>query len=340
MGRTDLITDEEAWRRLKQISPTRIVTDGDLDGIASAGILLRAFPQADVIFANPPGIRSGIFDEYIDRSTIICDLPFHPNAGAVIDHHLTNKESDTAVLDCWRPTMSAARIAYSIVRTDLNLDDLDEFIEWVDRLDGGGVSREEFLSNHPVVVLSRCIDARDAPETALWIAKSISKGFEIQKILDEPRVNAAVLKRKEESNLIEEIINGSLRIENRLAIVRFDGTGTRTGGYRITALVGDDCDACMIIHGEENGKISGPIPPLGASFYTNSFLHSNGGLVDLTLLATAFDSDGGGHSNACGCRIQPLDLEGNIEDRPPTSIDIERNISHWIRIWNENQEIC
>ena len=177
MGRTDLITAEEAWQRLHQISPTRIVTDGDLDGIASAGILLRAFPQAEVIFANPAGIRSGIFDEYIVRSTIICDLPFHPNAGAVIDHHLTNKESNSSVLDCWRPTMSAARIAYSIVRTELNLDDLAEFIEWVDRLDGGGVSRDEYLSNHPVVVLGRCIDAREFPEAALWIAKSISKGF-------------------------------------------------------------------------------------------------------------------------------------------------------------------
>ena len=35
------------------------------------------------------------------------------------------------------------------------------------------------------------------------------------------------------------IINSTLRIVNRLAIVRFDGTGTRTGGYRITASVGD-----------------------------------------------------------------------------------------------------
>ena len=340
MGRTDLVTDEEAWESLQKISPSRIVTDGDLDGIASAAILLRAFPDAEVVFANPPGIRSGVFDHVIDRSTIICDLPFHPNAGAVIDHHLTNKKSESEVLDFWRPTMSAARIAYSIVRTELNLDDLDEFIYWVDRLDGGGVSKEEFLSDHPIVVLGRSIDARDSPQTALWIAQEISKGKAITEILKDPRVEKLVQNRRSESQLIEEIIKRTLRIENRLAIVRFDGTGTRTGGYRITAMVGDDCDACMIIHGEEGGNISGPIPPLGASFYTNSFLHPEGGLVDLTLLATAFDPDGGGHSNACGCRIQSLDLEGNLESRQPTSRDIERNISQWIRIWKTNQESC
>ena len=340
MDRTGLVTDEEAWESLRKISPSRIVTDGDLDGIASAAILLRAFPDADVVFANPPGIRTGVFDDVIDRSTIICDLPFHPNAGAVIDHHLTNKKSESEVLDFWRPTMSAARIAHSIVRTELNLDDLDEFIDWVDRLDGGGVSKDEFLSDHPVVVLGRSIDARDSPKTALWIAQAISKGLKITEILKEPCVDKSVQNRREESQLIEQIINRTLRIENRLAIVRFDGSGTRTGGYRITAMVGNDCDACMIIHGEEGGEISGPIPPLGASFYTNSFLHPDGGLVDLTLLATAFDPDGGGHSNACGCRIQSLDSEGKIEDRHPTSRDIERNISQWIRIWNKNQESC
>ena len=91
--------------------------------------ITRAFPDAEVIFAHPPGIRSGVFDKFIDKSTIICDLPFHPSAGAVIDHHLTNQIIDSEVLNLWRPTMSAARIAYSIVKTKHNLDDLDEFIK-------------------------------------------------------------------------------------------------------------------------------------------------------------------------------------------------------------------
>ena len=50
--------------------------------------------------------------------------------------------------------------------------------------------------------------------------------------------------------------------------------GEFVGNTIYEAFVGDDFDDCMIIHGEEKGEISGPIPPLGASFYTNSFLHS------------------------------------------------------------------
>ena len=184
--------------------------------------------------------------------------------------------------------------------------------------------------------MSRCVDARESPSTAHWVAKSISKGVTIEEILNNPIVDKFVQKKFQESKIIDSIINSTLRIENRLAIVRFDGTGTRTGGYRITALVGDACDACIIIHGDEEGSISGKIPPLGASFYTNSFLHKNGGLVDLTLLATAFDEDGGGHSNACGCRIIPLDELGTAENRKPSVEDIDDNISRWLEIWNNH----
>lgn len=336
MGGANHISDEDALIYLQELQPSRIVTDGDLDGIASAAILLRAFPDVEVVFAHPSGIRSGVFDKFIDKSTIICDLPFHPQAGAVIDHHLTNQISESDVLNLWRPTMSAARITHSIVKTQHNLNDLDDFIEWVDRLDGGGISKEDYLSNHPIVILSRSIDANESPSIALWIAKSISNGIGIDEILSDSSVDKLVQKRIQESAVIDEIITRSLRIENRLAIVRFDDTGTRTGGYRITAFVGDECDACMIIHGEEGGSLSSNNLPLGASFYTNSFLHEDGGLVDLTLLATAFDKDGGGHSNACGCRIKPLDKFGNLEDREPTKIDIEENISQWLKIWNTN----
>ena len=72
MDRTNHATDEFDLINLQKLKPSRIVTDGDLDGIASAAILLRAFPNAEVTFAHPPGIRSGVFDEFIDKSTIFC----------------------------------------------------------------------------------------------------------------------------------------------------------------------------------------------------------------------------------------------------------------------------
>ena len=45
MDRTNHATDEFDLINLQKLKPSRIVTDGDLDGIASAAILLRAFPM-------------------------------------------------------------------------------------------------------------------------------------------------------------------------------------------------------------------------------------------------------------------------------------------------------
>ena len=72
--------------------------------------------------------------------------------------------------------------------------------------------------------------------------------------------------------------------------------------------------------------------PVSASFYTNSFLHPQGGLFDLTKLATLFDADGGGHANACGCRIKPI--RGHRSGEEGVSVeDIELNVAAWLELW-------
>ena len=107
----------------------------------------------------------------------------------------------------------------------------------------------------------------------------------------------------------------------------------RSNGYLVSAIAGDACDACMVIHGdiganfEEEDKY-----PVSASFYTNSFVHKTGGIFDLTKLATNFDEDGGGHANACGCRIKPIDNK-IVTNREVISEDIESNINGWLNIW-------
>lgn len=319
---------------LQGIEPHRVLTDGDLDGITAAGILLRAFPNLIVEFGHPGGIRAGVFDHHIDSQTIICDLPSHPACGAVIDHHETNRADVEGVLNLWQATPSAARIAFEIVGESQDVSDLQDFIDWVDILDGGKISREDFLSNHPMVVLGRSIEASERPDAAHRIVQGIAEGWEIERILTDPLVADSIHCREMESSKITKIIHDSLTVVNRIAIVRFDGTGLRTNGYQITAEAGDDCDACIVIHGDVNGSLTGSTPPLSASFYTNSFLHPNGGLVDLTNLATAFDSHGGGHRDACGCRIQPLSEDGIREDREVVKKDIDRNIAAWLVKWS------
>ena len=313
-----------------------IVTDSDLDGVVTGAILRRWWPEAEVVFGHPGELRAGLLDDCMDRHTAVCDLPRHPRCGLSIDHHQSNapnEQDDDGVVTVWRQAPSAARIAYELLVSDTDLSDLTDMLVWVAKLDGGGITREEFRSDHSMIWLGRLIDVESG--LALHILEALQQGVSVGDILSNPQVAPALAERRRRQTEMDAVISQNIEVVDRLAIVRLEDRGLRSNGYHVTALVGDDCDACLVVHGDVGasfGEKDGY--PVSASFYTNSFLHTTGGVYDLTRLATRFDSDGGGHANACGCRIQALE-GGDVTRRAVTSSDIEANLEVWLEMWAE-----
>ena len=313
-----------------------IVTDSDLDGVVTGAILRRWWPEAEVVFGHPGELRAGLLDDCMDRHTAVCDLPRHPRCGLSIDHHQSNapnEQDDDGVVIVWRQAPSAARIAYELLVSDTDLSDLTDMLVWVDKLDGGGITREEFRSDHPMIWLGRLIDVESG--LALHILEALQQGVSVGDILSNPQVAPALAERRRRQAEMDAVISQSIEVVDRLAIVRLEDRGLRSNGYHVTALVGDDCDACLVVHGDVGASFGEKDRyPVSASFYTNSFLHMTGGVYDLTRLATRFDSDGGGHANACGCRIQALE-GGGVTHRVVTRGDIETNLKAWLEMWAE-----
>ena len=313
----------------------RIVTDSDLDGVVTASILRRWWPDSEVIFGHPGELRAGLMDHLMNRKTAVCDLPRHPECGLSIDHHQSNKPlgDEGGVVSVWRATPSAARIAHDLLKDRIDLSDLDDLLDWVDKLAGGGVTREEYLSDTPAVWLGRVIDVSEG--TAMVVLEGLQRGVGVDEILKIPLISSKLEERKRERETLTEIIAERTVIMDRIAIARLDGLGMRSNGYHVTAFAGDSCDACIVIHGDIGASFGDDVGyPVSASFYTNSFLHREGGIYDLTGLATHFDPDGGGHANACGCRIKPLE-NGKVFDRAVTEDDVLENISQWLKLWAE-----
>ncbi len=312
----------------------KIVTDSDLDGIVTAAILRRWWPNSEIIFGHPGALRAGMFDQIIDRNTAVCDLPRHSQCGLSIDHHQSNRPvgiESKDVVTVWRDTPSAARIAYDLVREVKDLNDMEEMMEWVDKLDGGSVTKDEYLSDHSIVWLGRVIGGND--NVAIYIVEALARGDSVENILLNDLVSTALEEKKKKFKRADGLIKENLTIINRLAVVRLENMGVRSNGYRITALAGDDCDACLVIHGDVGADFDDSEGyPVSASFYTNSFLHKEGGIFDLTQLAMRFDKDGGGHANACGCRIKPID-DGIVVERGVDVFDIDRNLQIWLNMW-------
>jgi hypothetical protein len=318
----------------KTVIPTfdRIIADSDLDGLCAAAILKAYNPDAEVIFSHAALVRSGRIDNLINRSTAMVDLPFHPNCGWYVDHHQTNRPNESEeklFLESggvcnWEATPSAARLAFDLLSPHIDLSHLEEIMPIVDALDSGKITLEEFLEDSPILQFSRSLNMRDIGymQEALRL---FSSGASVSEILSTDIIQKRITIVKDERASIEQYISENTQITDRLAICRLDNSGFHSNGYLVTAWAGNKADACCIIHGYDDGSISTPNrPALSASFYANSFLENGQDRYDLSRLATSLDPTGGGHANACGCRIQPPGVKSNLE--------------HWFKMWNNRDE--
>lgn len=200
----------------------------------------------------------------------------------------------------------------------------------VDALDSGGISFDDFMEDGPIIRLSRSLSISE-PEHMQVVLDQFASGISLDEILKthELRLNELKTEREIQARVVKEcteIIDG-------LAICDLSETGFRSNGYLVTALAGDEAIACCVIHGYIDGSIQDPSrPALGASFYANSFRDEDNP-YDLSMLATLLDETGGGHANACGCRIQPADGTS----RPLISSDKDYNLQEWLRMWQRRE---
>ena len=311
----------------------RIVADSDIDGLVGAAVLKSFRPEAEVIFTHAAAIRSGKMDEKIHRETVLIDLPFHPQCGWYVDHHVTNKPEPAAALDFeqaggvqhWQATPSAARLAYELLHQVTSMSHLAAIMPGVDALDSGGISHEDFLADGPLFQFARTCTSTDARYMEHLVALLLT-GCSFEEMMQDTWVEQKCQQVVEDRKLALEHVSKHTQIVDRLAICRFDETPLRSNGYLVTAWAGDAIDACCIVHGYADGGLDTPErPPLSASFYANSFIAGGQHRYDLSRLATALDSTGGGHANACGCRIQPPGLVSNLQ--------------HWLAMWARREQV-
>ena len=312
---------------------THIVADSDMDGLFGAAVLRAFRPEATVTFSHAAALRGGLVDASIDRDTVLVDLPFHPACGWYVDHHLTNRpdRAQAASFEAvggtqhWEATPSAARLAYDLLADITDMGHLAPMMPVVDALDSGGITKEAFLADGPLMQLSRTCTSRD-PAYMLHLVDLLANGASLEDLLADAIVEQRCREAAEGRAVAQRHVEANTTVHDRLAVCRMDETGLRSNGYLVTAWVGDAADACCIVHGYADGDLADPDrPPLSASFYANSFLEHGQGKYDLSRMATALDATGGGHANACGCRIQPPGLEANM--------------AHWLDMWTNRDVV-
>ena len=212
----------------------RIVADADLDGLCAAAILQRALPDTEVIFAHPALVRSGHLDDVIDHRTVIVDLPFHPSCGWYVDHHLTNRPDEATAatfkaaggrLD-WAAEPSAARVAHNLVAPVSDLAHLATLMPFVDAIDSGGIERDVFLADGPLVRLARCLGTSQT-DFMHHVLRLLAEGATEAELIADSEVAERLSAAANDRQAAIDVVREQTTVVDRLAICRMEGLHPR-----------------------------------------------------------------------------------------------------------------
>ena len=140
----------------------RLITRSDLDGIVCAALLKELNLIDEVKFAHPKDMQDGTIE--VTGRDIITNLPFHPKAYMVFDHHASEMERNkqaypNLVNDPSAP--SAAHVVYRHFGGAAKLPNIStELMDAANKIDSAQVTKEEILDAQGWVLLGFIMDNR------------------------------------------------------------------------------------------------------------------------------------------------------------------------------------
>ena len=277
---------------------------------------------------SPCLVRSGHLDDVIDRGTVIVDL-LSPRVWWYVDHHLTNRPDEDAAaafeaaggrLD-WAAEPSAARVAHNLVAPFSDLQHLAKLMPFVDAIDSGGIEREVFLADGPLVRLARCLGTSQAEfmhhVLACWwrvrTRRPLSRTPKWPRVWRQPLKTGKPRSRPSTHGPPWSIVwpfagwRVATTCQRVLVTAHVGRMQMRAASSTVTwtapwnATIGRPCR-----------RASTRIPSTKAA----------GGWTCLDWPRCSMKR--GRSANACGCRIQAIDATGAAEDRPVEAEDVER----------------
>lgn len=151
----------------------RLVTRSDIDGLACAMILRELGIVDEVKFAHPKDVQDGLVA--LTENDITTNLPYDSRVHLAFDHHESelkrvsiNKARNNLVIDAF--AKSAARVVYNYYGGAEKIKLSSEFLNIVDKCDGGEFTKDEILYPTGYVLLNFITD----PRTGLGRYKNFS----------------------------------------------------------------------------------------------------------------------------------------------------------------------
>jgi len=203
----------------------RLVTRGDLDGLACA-VIITSHEQIDEIALIHP---QDITDKKVEilKTDILSNLPYHPNCAKWFDHHLQteNNPKPPARFDgAYGLAPSAAGLVYEYYGGAAKMPQFEELVRQTDRLDSARLTRDDIERPEGHILLGYTVDGRSgfgAFQDYFMLLVDLLKRQPIEKVLQHPEVKKRSDRLRSEDAAFREALRSHSREEDNVVITDF-----------------------------------------------------------------------------------------------------------------------
>ena len=203
----------------------RIVTRGDLDGLACAVLIASSEGIDDILLVHPQELTEGEVE--IREGDIIANLPYHPACSKWFDHHLhvSNAAAPIGYEGRFGQAPSAARLVYEYYDGENTMPHFAEMVDQTDRLDSANLDLDDVLTPEGWIKLGFTIDGRSGLGAFegyfLTLFRHILDGRSIAELLDHPEVAERCRRLEEEDVELHRVLQEQSRVVGNVVLTDF-----------------------------------------------------------------------------------------------------------------------
>lgn len=284
----------------------RLVTRGDLDGLAGAVIITSIEQVDEIVLIHPQDITDRRFE--VHQGDILVNLPYDDRCSMWFDHHLltdTNQKPPQKFVGGYGLAPSAARLVYEFyLERDPAISRFSTLIDETDRLDSANLRPDDVTDPKGYILLGYTIDNRSGLGTGFkqyfQSLLDLLKTMPIEKVLEQPEVSARVERLKEEEATFRAALLATSRMEGNVVVTDLRSLDSLPAGNRfLIYTLFPKANVSLRIHW--GPKRESVIAAVGHSIFDRSCRTSVGELMA--------QYGGGGHRGAGTCKIPVADAE-------------------------------
>jgi hypothetical protein len=288
----------------------RVVTRGDLDGLACALILKRCEKVDSIELVHPQEITERRFE--VRAGDIVANLPYHPSCAMWFDNHLLTDRNATpprGFVGRYAQAPSAARVVYDhYLPLHPSLRQFEDLLVETDRFDSAQLVLEDVIAPRGYILLAYTLDPRTglgAFQEYFHLLLSACDSKSLDEVLALPDVKDRIARMREQDRAFREVTFASSRLEGTVVVTDFRPVASIPVGNRfIVYTLFPEATLSMRIH---RGKArESVIVSVGRSIL------NRGSRTNVGVLMSLFG--GGGHAGAGSCEVPADSADERIQE--------------------------